>query len=170
MSTVGLLSPVITSLPLNFVSNQGRKLSVKYSLLVEQFTINETAFAYYSQIQSISSEQGLLYSQQPYQVKGNIVNRSDPDESILGYFLVGGKDERRVFVDPPPATIGVHYETCKITEDNYEAFGRIRWTDPRQWPLYVNIDLNYVPVLMHQACVDCTRKGGTIDKPDFWEE
>lgn len=169
MSTVGLLTPVITNLPLNFVSNQGRKLSVKYSLLVEQFTINEKAFAYYSRIQSISSEQGLLYSQQPYQVKGNIVNRSDSDEPVLGYFLAGGKDEKRVFVGPP-IEVGVHYETCEITRANYEAYGRIRWTDPRQWPLYVNIDLNYIPVLMNQSCVDCRRKGGSIDKPDYWED
>jgi len=169
MSTVGLLTPVITRLPLNFVSNQGRKLSVTYSLLVKQYTINETAFAYYSQIQSISSEQGLFYSQQPYQVKGNIVNRSEPDEPVLGYFLVGGKEEKRVFVGPPTG-VGVHYQTCEISGANYEAYRRIRWTDPRQWPLYVNIDLNYTPVLMHQACVDCRQKGGTIIKPDYWED
>jgi len=169
MTTLGLQNPIIKRLPLNFVSNQGRKLSVKYSLLVEQFTINETAFDYYSQIQSMSNEQGLLYSQQPYQVKGNIVNRSNPDEPVLGYFLVGGKEDKRVFVGPPTG-VGVHYETCEITQDNYEEFGRIRWTDPRQWPLFVNTDLNYVPVYMNQSCVDCRRKGGSIEKPEFWED
>lgn len=32
---------------------------------------------------------------------GNVKNQDDPDEPVLGYFLVAGMDEKRIFLQRP---------------------------------------------------------------------
>jgi hypothetical protein len=167
-STHNLSEPVIRNLPLHFVDTETRKLSVKYSLLVQQYTLNEPAFDFFNQLQGVSGDQGNLYSTQPYQIKGNVKNIRDPEEPVLGYFLAAGVTERRIFVDRPSGDFNFHYGVCQLTRADYEAYGYIGWTDPVSWPLYVTTNPDGVRALPPQGCLDCTANGGTTVKPDFW--
>ena len=167
-STVNFSEPVIRDLPLNFVSTETRKLSVKYSLLVEQYTLAEEAHQFYKAVQGISSEQGTLYSTLPYQVRGNVKNVLDPEEPVLGFFLAAGVDKKRIFFDRPAGDFNFNYSTCILTRSDYEAYGYIGWTDPVIWPLYVTTNPDGVRALPPQGCMDCRERGGTIEKPDFW--
>ena len=167
-STQNLTEPVIQNLPLHFVSTETRKLSVKYSLLVQQYSMTATAFSFFQQLQGVSGEQGNLYSTQPYQIKGNVSNVLDPDEPILGYFLAAGVSEKRIFVDRPTGDFKFHYGTCELTRADYEAYGYIGWTDPVTWPLYVTTNPDGARALPPQGCMDCKMSGGSTEKPDFW--
>ena len=167
-NTINLSEPMINNLPLNFVSTETRKLSVKYSLQVQQYTLSEEAFSFYNEVQGISGGQGTLYTTQPYQVRGNVNNIRDKEEPVLGFFLSAGVDEKRIFVDRPNGEFNFHYSTCILTRSDYEAYGFIGWTDPVSWPLYVTANPDGIRALPPQGCMDCTAKGGTIEKPDFW--
>ena len=169
MSTVGLSSPIIIGLPLNYVNTETRKLSIRYSLLVKQFSLNKTAFEYYDRVSTVNSDQEALYTKQPYQVRGNIYNTADHDELVLGYFLVGGVSEKRIYVDRS-TFIEYHYMECVLTRRDYEAFGYIGWTDRVTWPLFVTTNSDGVRALPLQACMDCREAGGTPVVPDYWED
>lgn len=169
MSTIGLSSPIIKAFPLNFVNTETRKLSVRYSLLVKQFSLNKNAFDYFERINSINGAQETLYTEQPYQVRGNIFNNANPDELVLGYFLVGGVAEKRIYVERP-SFVDFYYSECVLTQRDFEAFGFISWTDRVSWPLFVTTNPEGVRALPVQGCIDCREAGGTLVVPGFWED
>jgi len=125
---------------LNYEDNYSKALTMRYSLKVNQYTLNERAYTFWNTLKKMNADQGSLYTQQPFQVRGNVINMNDPGERVLGYFMVAGMDEKRMFVDRPP--IIFRYSVC--VED----------TGP-----------NAVPAA--PACYDC-RVDGYLKKPDFW--
>lgn len=153
--------------PLNFVSTEDRKLTIRYSLLVKQFTIGSKAFEFWDALREQNAEQGNLYSRQPYQIRGNVYNVNDAEEPVLGYFTVAGIDTKRIFVDRPD--IDFYYSKCSINDGNYKAYSDIYWTDPSSYPVYV-ILFGGKRAVPGQDCADCRERGGSIVKPDFWEE
>ncbi len=167
-NTVNLSEPKITGFPLNYVSTEDRDLSIRYSLLVKQFTITEKVYDFWHRIEDLNSGQGALFSSLPYQIRGNIHCETDEEEPVLGYFMAAGISEKRIFVDRPELVF--HYWQCYLTRADYEAFGYIRWTGPEIWPLYVTTSISGRKALPHQDCIDCTRKGGTVSMPEFWIE
>lgn len=168
-TTGGLSETSVTGLPLNYVTTDTRILSIRYSLLVKQYTLTQDAYTYFNSLQAINAQQGLLYSQQPYQVKGNLKNIANPDDPVLGYFLVAGVAQKRIFVNRPPSDkVEFYYGVCVLDEGDFEAYGYIRWTDRRTWPLYVTTSTMGRRALPNQDCLDCRRHGGMIEKPAFW--
>ena len=129
------------------------------------------AYEYFSQIQDVSTQEGVLYAQQPYQIKGNVRNVQNSDEALLGYFLVSGVTQKRIFVNRPPSDqVKFYYGICELNEADFEAYTYIRWTPSHTWPLYVTTDVNGRRALPDQDCIDCRKRGGTIVKPEFWED
>jgi hypothetical protein len=137
-------------------------------LLVSQLTISAEAYNYWNSLREQNENQESLYTMQPYQIQGNVKNISKPDEPVLGYFMAAGVSEQRIFVGRPPLLF--HYSICELSEGDYDAMRLIRWTGKDEWPLYITTDLNYALALPGQACIDCRQSGGTIIKPDFWED
>jgi len=152
--------------PLNYVNTQGRELTIKYSLLVNQFTISKQAWKYWSAIEEQNSEQGSLYSHQPYQIKGNLRNVDNEDEPVLGYFMVAAVHSKRIFVDRISAPF--YYSQCVFNEGWMKAYVDLGMGGPYSEPQYV-VMVDGSRGAAHEDCVDCTQKGGSTTKPDFWE-
>jgi hypothetical protein len=166
-NTTSLLNDQLLKFPLNYVNTEGKHLTKKYSLLVKQNTISKKAFQFWDAIKEQNSDQGSLYSHQPYQIKGNIRNIDDDEEPVLGYFMVNGVDSKRIFVDRIDAPF--YYTKCTINDGSYKAYAEIGWTDPLYYPVYVILYENRRAV-PGQPCVDCRQKNGSINKPEFWED
>lgn len=166
-NTTELATPQIIEFPLNYVTTETKELSIKYSLKVDQLTITDEAYNHWDQVKKQNAEQGGLYNQQPYQIRGNIRNINNSDEAILGYFIVAGLSEKRIFVNRPPSYVPMRYFICDLDQGDFEAFGYIGWTDENTWPLYVTRSSGRY-ALPQQKCLDCRKHGGTIIKPDFW--
>lgn len=163
-------TPVAKHIPLNFVSTLQRKLSIRYSLLVNQFSLTYSAYNYFNQLSELNFDQGELFDKQPYQVQGNVSNVNE-EETVLGYFLVAGSSSKRIFVDRPPASdVKFYYDVCFLDRSALESFGFISYAPSSTWPLYVTLDENGSRALPSQKCVDCRKSGGSINKPDFWED
>lgn len=168
--TENLSQPILERIPLNYVNTEARTLSIRYSLLVDQFVLDKDAYTFWDDIREQSSHQDNIYVTQPFQIRGNMFNPNDPDEPVLGYFMVAGHSQKRVFVNRPPATIPFYYPICELDDGDFDAFGYIGWTDQRSWPLYVTEDINGAKALPPQECIDCRKKGGTIIPPEFWTD
>ena len=170
-TTAGLTDPIITDFPLHYVSFDQRDFSIKYSLLINQLTLGEKAFEYWQQVNKQNTAGDGLYSQVPYQIRGNIHNIADESEPVLGYFQAAGIDQKRIFMDRPPAIFPMYYPVCELTQPDYEEYGwMFRVRDWREWPIYVTVDANNARAVPVKACVDCQKNGGSIVKPDFWED
>jgi len=168
-STVGLSEPVLSSFPLHYVFFDNREFSVRYSLLVDQFTISENAQEFWKNVNEQNTSGGELYTKMPFQVRGNVYNIYDPNEPVLGYFHAAGIDTKRIFLNRPGSPVKMYYPECELTLADYEEYGlMLRFPDPREWPQYVTMNANFARAVPVQECVDCREKGGTIEKPDFW--
>lgn len=168
-TTSGLSEPVLTSFPLHFVYFNNREFSVRYSLLIRQLTISERAYEFWNSVREQNFTGDDIYMKMPYQVRGNMSNLFDPDEPVLGYFMVAGMDERRLFFDRPGYPVEMDYWQCVLSIADYEEYGwMFRIIDKREFPIYVTMDGSGRRAVPNPACVDCQRNGGTLEKPDFW--
>jgi len=100
-------------IPLNFVSNKSDRLKIKYSLLVNQYTMNEGAYNYWQLNKTAIEESAGLYTSQPGKVLSNISCSNDAEESVLGYFWVSSKTEHRIFI-PRIHSLVVYDQPCEI--------------------------------------------------------
>lgn len=169
-NTGGLMESSLHKFPLHYVSTETRHLSIRYSLLVDQMTINKTAYEYWHSIDEQNTEAGELYTKQPYQIRGNLYNTNNPDELVLGYFMVAGTTSRRIFVDKPDPPVTMYYPLCQLTEADYMNFGTLWLSKESEWPIFATFDVNGGNALPNQECLDCRLSDGTIVKPYFWED
>jgi len=165
--TEDLVNPVITRFPLHFVSTESRELSIRYSLLVKQYTLDSSDYQFWNSVRKQNENQGGLYANQPYQIRGNIFNPDNPNEPVLGNFTVASVTEKRIFVNRP-WSLTMYHPVCEITEGDIENFSTIFLFPPQSWPVYATRTSNGSAALPAQQCMDCRKSGGTIEKPTFW--
>jgi hypothetical protein len=155
---------------LNYEGNSSKALLIRYSLNVTQLTIDKRAFTYWSEIKKMQDAGGELYTQQPYQVKNNLTNLSNPDRPALGYFMAASASEKRIFLNRPP--IAFQLDTCLPNEikrvcDDQCLFDFLQ-RKPNLWPVFVaKLPNSNVPKWVAPECVDC-RERGFQAKPPFW--
>jgi len=161
-------SNTINKFPLLYVSNQSNRLKIKYSLLVKQYSLNNTAYDYWFEIQKQSQESGGLYETQPERIRGNIYNVNDHEELVLGFFNASSVTQKRIFVSEP-FNFRIHSANCYLEIINRTSQLR----KFRLYPVYM-ISLARMGVGLPYGvgfgtCFDCTNGGGKTERPDFWE-
>jgi hypothetical protein len=142
--------------PLHFVGTDTRRLMIRYSVLLNQYTIEEEAYVYWNDIEKQISDENILAASQPYNISGNIHNVDNTNETIYGFFTVASINQKRLFVDRPHTPF--YYETCIVD------------TIPGHNPpphYYALIDENSTGEVK-ESCIDCRSKHGITVKPDFW--
>jgi|AntRauTorckE6833_2_1112554.scaffolds.fasta_scaffold00102_35 hypothetical protein len=160
-SVQGLSPPQITRKSLHYVNTETKQLQVRYSLLVEQYSINRQAYTFWKDIRDQVESDDFLFASQPYQIKGNMYNADDPDEAVMGYFTVGSVSRKRIFVDRPDAEF--FYPGCTASSDLIA----LAYMTPEQFPVYLtNTSGNFA--YASDYCFDCTLWGGKLEKPEFW--
>jgi hypothetical protein len=161
----------ISRYPINFISNNSDRLSVRYSMLVNQFSLNEDEFNYWSKLQNVHEDIGGLYDVTPAYIQGNIKCLEDPSKQVLGYFSVSAVASERIYVDDSFSGLVDLYSSCPTDT----VYGDFEITIPdlgsSVWIIYESeYAMPPVRILTRwKRCADCTTRG-TIKKPDFWED
>lgn len=157
------LETEIKPIEINYVSNLTPRLYYNYSLHIRQLGISEGAYAFWTALASQFEEAGELYEKQPQGINSNISNVNNAEELVLGYFNTATVKETRVFVK----------RDWDLFVKDYCDFD-ILPSDPEEWPpiayLYVEDMVPDIIMSSDSACFDCTARGGTSVKPDFWED
>lgn len=160
---------VYRRLPLSYVSTETRRLNIRYSLLIEQLAMSQTAFFYWDELRKNIQSQGNLFDTQPALTPGNICNVNDPEEVIIGFFSISGHTQARIFVENVPGL------EVKV-DPNYCAPGAapkfLSFMPDKYLPVYTSAGWNngeWAKGEVHKYCVDCREyKGSSHVKPDFW--
>ncbi|MCB2196683.1 MAG: DUF4249 domain-containing protein [Bacteroidetes bacterium] len=160
--TDNLATPQIIKQPLEFITTETKKLSIRYSLLVKQLTISEQAFYYWQKLEEQSSNDNFLVASQPYSIIGNIRNANNEDDLVFGYFTVSSVYEKRVFANRPNKPF--YCTECYVITDQ-ETINDIL---SRQNPPHYYATTDDGEGIIDSDCIDCRTAGGTINKPDFW--
>lgn len=149
--------------PLHFVDTYSKKLTKRYSLIVNQFIINEQAYNYWRNIESQISDDDFLSTTQPYNIMGNIKSGNNSKEKVLGYFTVASISSKRIFVDKPKAPF--YYPTCLVITDSRSIYEYKRTHSSPYF--YVEAEQGVFGIIS-KRCIDCRSNGGSLNQPSFW--
>lgn len=170
----------VKNLPLHFVPLNDDRLRWGYNISIKQYTISKQAFTFLEYLKKQNNDQGVLFTTQPFQIRGNILNIQNPSEPVLGYFMVAsGASTPRI---QTRARGGLYYESPICYWDTVVSSNifRLENSIEEDWPLffsYFNFPgvsdpiLSPVLILNYIAppCIDCRSQGGVAIKPEFWE-
>jgi hypothetical protein len=158
----------VSKYPLMYLTNLSDKLKVKYSILVNQYSLNETEYDYWEKLQNVSGNVGGLYDITPMAIYSNIVCNEDRTETVLGYFSVSAISQQRIFIKDRFEGIPNFYSYCPSDT----IFGRAKIPDLNisVWIIddHVNESEPYRVITFYKECADCTVKGTNV-KPSFWD-
>ena len=155
----------INRYPLYFISNETDRLYVRYSILVNQYSLSQEEYTYWEQLNSITQDVGSLYDIMPSSIQGNLFCIEDPEQQVLGYFSVSAKTSSSIYIDEQFRGPVNHYKDCY--GNTYATGEFIPGLNVYRWIYYVG--QGYVETTFHKECADCTARG-TLTKPDFWVE
>lgn len=158
LSTENITENIYFKFPLHSIPNTSNKLAIGYSLLIKQYALSKSAYIYYEKLNSNIINDGGLYESQPQQIKGNLLNVTNPDETVLGYFEVSGIQTKRIYFEP---IIDFPLNMTDICEPTpvYIAFLKGAYCY-----IWISDDVYF----LDDHCVDCTVLGGTTEKPEYW--
>jgi len=168
-STAQLRSDVVSEAPLVNIPPFAERLSVRYSILVKQQSLTKAAYEYLKLMKSNTESIGSIFDPQPSELKGNIRCISNPEEGVIGYLTASSFSEKRIFItasevgwkfpqDCPFVIVPNHPDSINQWVPGYLPFNA---ADER---FGVVISYTMAPA----SCVDCTKRGGSLNKPSFW--
>ena len=169
-NTSTLAEDRINRYPINFVSNLTDRLSKRYSILVNQYSLNEDEYLYWEKLQNIAEQVGGLYDMIPSSIPSNVTCIDDPTEKVLGYFSVSANTSKMIFIKDQFKGLVNQYPDNQCIADTI--FGG------EPFPANLNISAwiiinNFMPpfnvITYTKGCYDCTTRGTTTE-PDFWTE
>ena len=153
--------------PLLAISNETDRLAIKYSILVNQYSINEDEFIYWNKIKDATENVGSLYDVTPSSIRGNMFCVEDPDQVVLGYFSVSAKSSKRLFIKDNFSGLVNKLPDCIDSETTSSVpppyLNKLIW-------IIISCGRCIPPLFAYtydQACADCTMRGTNIE-PDFW--
>jgi hypothetical protein len=151
--------------PLHFIDGHTSRLSILYSILVTQQAITESTYNYFEVVKSNSSGFGGLYEQQPFSIKGNLVNLTSPGKDVLGYFYACSESSRRYFYHDIEGLELDFWDNCTEGPVPMTGWGGFK---PHQYPIYYYYTQSGELLILSNECVDCRVRGGSLTKPEFW--
>ena len=177
----------ITRLPVQSIPDPLDRLTVKYSILVNQYSLNENEYLYWDRLKNTLDQVGGLYDLIPSFIPNNIYCIEDPNEKILGYFSVSAVSPRRLFIKDnfkyfdesciSNIKFGLpKFDWSSQLSPTYGMDTSIAGLDATVWVAedHTDEDPPYRVLVYKRWCSDCTKKGifgqyGTV-KPSFWDD
>ncbi|MGB8192154.1 MAG: DUF4249 domain-containing protein [Chitinophagaceae bacterium] len=170
-TSVKLSQDVIDRAPVTIVPQNSEKISVRYSILVRQYTLTEEAHKYWEILQKNTQRLGSLFDAQPGQLKANIRNSANAAEPVIGFASASTVTEKRMFIDHAEV---VDWGSLVPGPECKPVF---TFQNPTNFLIYDYPDTSYVPyyfvtggglAVVQKPCIDCRTRGGINKKPSFW--
>jgi hypothetical protein len=164
-SSVLLSSDIIKEAPLLLIPKGSEKLSVRYSILVRQQSLTKEAFEYLTMMKKNTESLGSVFDPLPSELKGNIHCLSDPDQGVIGFVRATSISKKRIFITSNEAN-WTFAQPCyefrvKNDRDSIRAYfpGFLPWEYDTMTGYYLSAPA---------PCVDCTQRGGSLNRPSYW--
>jgi len=165
LSTDGFSKNSYPNYKLNFVKDQSPPLKIKYSLLVNQYSMDKKAYIYWENLRKNNQETADLFGKQPAMIRGNIYNVNDTSDIALGYFGVSSMQSKRIMVHPFDGLEFDKAYVCKAMK--YMGL-------PKKTLIYLAVDWDVegepYEGIVGGECIFCFLLGGVTQKPTYWDE
>ena len=98
-TTIERNSDIIDRQPLQSIDESTNRLFIRYTIQAKQYSLTEQTYNYFKNLITLNQNQGSLYDVAPYSLVSNVKNVNNKDVPVLGYFVVAGVSEKRIFID-----------------------------------------------------------------------
>lgn len=162
-----------SNFPILFISNQSPRLSIRYSILVKQYSISRDTYLYLDHVKKTNESNGSLFDPIPASMNGNISCESTP---VIGNFQVSSVSSKRMFIDRHEL-VGINVvqgmKECDqedVLPDNKHVIDSLESLG------YVLMDIStinqftYYRYASSVLCFDCTAAGAPNTPPSWWVE
>ena len=126
---------VIAKHPLVFITNETARLQRRYKLKVKQYVLSDEAYFYHEKLKEITGQNGTIFDEQPFTLRGNVRSIENPSEIVMGNFIVSGVSTLDIKIGE-----SLPYDVLGI-EDEYEICNKIGESIPYD---YRGIDVEYL--------------------------
>lgn len=169
-NTSRLISDIISQQSLIYIPNGSEKLDVRYSVLVEQYTLSKEAYNYYTLLKKNTQSLGSIFDAQPSELKGNIHCVSDPSENVIGYLTACAEQQARIFIDKSQVPWWYFTMDCQSKEVTNNPDSIAKYIPAYGVPYKGDVSSGFLKgyFISLPQCSDCTYRGGNTTKPDFW--
>ena len=162
------------------VPGGSEKISLRYSILVNQYALTKDAFDYWTNLKANTELTGSIFDPLPSQIVGNIHCVSNPSEQVMGFIGSSTVTSKRIFIaNPELETWGYrpyYIDACdplsKVTVSPLDPARDEKLYNYLLAPnhLYTLIDFpnSAVYIMAQNFCADCRDHGGSNQKPSFW--
>lgn len=156
-------------IPFNSFARTNNRNHRLYSVLLIARNISEEEYRYRYNLLQNKEGGNDIFTPNPGQMQGNVRCISDESIPVMGYVAISQAFTMRAWMDNSFYKATMPYE------------GNLIVLEPEQYLEYYN-NWEYRPVKMINLeegsglgwgparCVDCLYDGGTLEKPDFWDE
>jgi len=98
-TTIERNNDVIEKQVLQTIEENTNRLYIRYSILARQYSFTEPTYRYLHNLTNLNKNQGTLFDPTPYSLTGNIKCLNNKNIPVVGYFVVAGAAEKRIFID-----------------------------------------------------------------------
>lgn len=81
-----------------YLPDNGRRFASKYLVSVEQRSLNKGAYQFFELLKNQLSIQGNIFDPPPAKIGTNIINVTEPDQEVIGYFVVSDIARDSVYI------------------------------------------------------------------------
>jgi len=179
------------------IDESTNRLFMRYTILAKQYSYSAETYKYISELKNQNMSQGSLYDVIPYSLTSNVRCLTNKNEPVIGYFVVAGATEKRIFIDR--SELPKEFNPTNGFSDCYTGFASVSATlkywaldpvvdslykkgyqvyDSIRAPICANNPIPGVPcrpipgILLYLAksvCFNCTVSGYN-EIPHFWTE
>jgi hypothetical protein len=159
----------ITKNPLAFITPESDRLSLKYCLQLNQYSISEDEFDYWEKLKKITDEIGSLYDVTPTFIPGNVTCNEDPEQDVLGYFSVSAVSSKRIYISNNFKGLVNLYKQCPA--DTVNDLKTVPDLNKKMWVIETNSLVTPPTYILTRikGCADCTVRGTKV-KPMWWDD
>lgn len=145
---------------------KNNRFSYLYSILVTQQALDKKAYEYFENIRKNVEQTGGLFAPQPTEIKGNITCLNDPEEIIIGHIYATTETSYRFYIKAEEVPGMTDIYDCRDQPIFSEGMLSLAYGQG-----LAILKLGENPgtyVCINRRCADCTARGGSKSKPDFW--
>ena len=186
-TTIERNSDIMDKHLLQNIDENSNRLYLRYTLLAKQYSFTEQTYEYFKDLIKLNQNQGTLFDVTPYSLVGNVKNLNNTEIPVLGYFVVAGASQKRVFIDRSDLPVEFNptdgFNSCSSRMVRVPAsltdFRQNHLVDSLMGEGYSIYEQFSVPLdeftpgwqlsLAKPLCFNCTLTG-EIKMPDFWIE
>ena len=169
-SSAKLSKDIISMSPLTAIQRGSWMLSVRYSILVKQYALQEKAYQYWQNMQKNTENLGSIFDPLPSEISGNIHSVSNPSELVIGYISAGTTQSKRIFITNGDVGNWYYYDGCELlfTPDNKDSLETYFGSGANAPTYFAQTQsgqrgYNYSSI----GCLDCRLRGTNV-RPSFW--